>query len=449
MRCETLVGSVDPSRGLGGQARRFVFHGLSSELVRLPPGYDSIPAAGARSQDPVIANLMRAGWRYEGCQPFEQLSPLHHDMRRSVAPGRLQTIGEPPIGHRLEAVEGEGRTRHVSTQPLESSPIVLGDGHVGVQAHPAVSYTAGRDPGPRLHAVLFLFSRRLHPVPETTPRISCLGAGRDPRSDGCVAERRHQEIVGREWIFLHRDPLPLEPAQDASSRACEYARHVLGLGRWQWGEETGHRRRPRVDTVEHEGVEVGREVQRGAKALDERDRAASSAPDPEIPFRSPPLVGEDGPQETTQHLTRQPSVPGTAVAKRVRKREHPLPDRDFGQYVVDEMGGGIGHAPTSTRRTESPAFAREGDEPNIEQHQTADQSYLEEGVQLLELARNAQRLFAKHEAKEKCRLRDFPGVELLFEAEELIPSGRASLIFLRKPWLRPRRKKPPNRRSMA
>jgi site-specific DNA recombinase len=44
---------------------------------------------------------------------------------------------------------------------------------------------------------------------------------------------------------------------------------------------------------------------------------------------------------------------------------------------------------------------------DIEQHQEADQSYLEEGVQLLELARNAQRLFAKQEAKEKRRLLGF------------------------------------------
>ncbi len=44
---------------------------------------------------------------------------------------------------------------------------------------------------------------------------------------------------------------------------------------------------------------------------------------------------------------------------------------------------------------------------DIEQHQEADQSYLEEGVQLLELARNAQRPFAKQEAKEKRRLLGF------------------------------------------
>jgi site-specific DNA recombinase len=37
----------------------------------------------------------------------------------------------------------------------------------------------------------------------------------------------------------------------------------------------------------------------------------------------------------------------------------------------------------------------------IEDHQEADHSYLDEGVQLLELAQNAQRLFAKQDPREK------------------------------------------------
>jgi site-specific DNA recombinase len=43
----------------------------------------------------------------------------------------------------------------------------------------------------------------------------------------------------------------------------------------------------------------------------------------------------------------------------------------------------------------------------IERHQTADRSYLEEGVRLLELARNAQRLFERQESREKRRLLNF------------------------------------------
>ncbi len=43
----------------------------------------------------------------------------------------------------------------------------------------------------------------------------------------------------------------------------------------------------------------------------------------------------------------------------------------------------------------------------IEQHEAANQSYMAEGVRLLELARRARRLFEKQEAREKRRLLDF------------------------------------------
>jgi hypothetical protein len=43
----------------------------------------------------------------------------------------------------------------------------------------------------------------------------------------------------------------------------------------------------------------------------------------------------------------------------------------------------------------------------IERNQEADKSYLDEGVALLELARNAQRLFTEQEPREKRRLLNF------------------------------------------
>ena len=43
----------------------------------------------------------------------------------------------------------------------------------------------------------------------------------------------------------------------------------------------------------------------------------------------------------------------------------------------------------------------------IERHQEADKSYMDEGVQLLELARKAQTLFDRQEPREKRRLLDF------------------------------------------
>ena len=44
---------------------------------------------------------------------------------------------------------------------------------------------------------------------------------------------------------------------------------------------------------------------------------------------------------------------------------------------------------------------------DIERHQSADQSYLEDGVRLIELAQNARRLFEKQDSREKRRLLNF------------------------------------------
>jgi site-specific DNA recombinase len=69
---------------------------------------------------------------------------------------------------------------------------------------------------------------------------------------------------------------------------------------------------------------------------------------------------------------------------------------------------------------------------DIEQHQDADQSYLEEGVQLLELVRNAQRLFAKQEAKEKRRLLGFLVSNCSWKGGELTVELRQPFDLLEK-----------------
>ena len=58
-------------------------------------------------------------------------------------------------------------------------------------------------------------------------------------------------------------------------------------------------------------------------------------------------------------------------------------------------------------RTEQEYCLRE-----IERHQNADKSYMNEGVQLLELARNAQRLFGQQEPRQKPPLAQFRTIEL-------------------------------------
>jgi site-specific DNA recombinase len=66
----------------------------------------------------------------------------------------------------------------------------------------------------------------------------------------------------------------------------------------------------------------------------------------------------------------------------------------------------------------------------IERHQSADQSYLEEGVRLLELGRNAQRLFERQEPREKRRLLKFVVSNCSWKGGELTATPRQPFDIL-------------------
>ena len=66
----------------------------------------------------------------------------------------------------------------------------------------------------------------------------------------------------------------------------------------------------------------------------------------------------------------------------------------------------------------------------IERHQNADKSYLDEGVALLDLARNAQRLFTKQERSEKRRLLDFVLSNCTWEDGEVVATFRQPFDML-------------------
>jgi hypothetical protein len=68
---------------------------------------------------------------------------------------------------------------------------------------------------------------------------------------------------------------------------------------------------------------------------------------------------------------------------------------------------------------------------------------MEEGVQLLELAQNAQRLSEKQEAREKRRLLDFMVSNCTWRGRKLAVAFRQPFDFLQKPFWLTRRRKPP------
>ena len=51
---------------------------------------------------------------------------------------------------------------------------------------------------------------------------------------------------------------------------------------------------------------------------------------------------------------------GHPIPQGDRHRDDPLARRHPGDHAFDQVGGGLGHAPTGTRRTKSPPLAAEG-----------------------------------------------------------------------------------------
>jgi hypothetical protein len=66
----------------------------------------------------------------------------------------------------------------------------------------------------------------------------------------------------------------------------------------------------------------------------------------------------------------------------------------------------------------------------IERHESAEQSYMDEGVQILELARNAQRLFERQEPRQKRRLLNFVLSNCTWEDGEMVATFRQPFALL-------------------
>jgi site-specific DNA recombinase len=108
--------------------------------------------------------------------------------------------------------------------------------------------------------------------------------------------------------------------------------------------------------------------------------------------------------------------------KRHQAEYNRLNDRIHAMYV-DKLDGVVDTAfydrMSNQWREEQNRCQRE-----IERHQNADKSYLDEGVALLDLARNAERLFAKQEPRERRRLLNFVLSNCTWEDGEIIATFR-------------------------
>ena len=119
-----------------------------------------------------------------------------------------------------------------------------------------------------------------------------------------------------------------------------------------------------LDRLEHPvddtAVVVNVAVERRTEAVDEAHRFEARL------RRGPGTVlshmGLDHAQEDVPHGTRRYGLALQEVAQPLGHREHPLAHRQGREDVIDQVGGGLGHAPGVARGAECSPFARKGDQ---------------------------------------------------------------------------------------
>ena len=113
---------------------------------------------------------------------------------------------------------------------------------------------------------------------------------------------------------------------------------------------------------------------------------------------------------------------------RLRAEYNRLQDRIHAMYV-DKLDGRVDAAFFDKMSTE---WREEQDrcQREIDRHQEADQSYMDEGVQIFELARNAQRLFERQEPRQKRRLLNFVLSNCTWEDGEVVATFRQPFDLL-------------------
>jgi len=265
----------------------------------------------------VIPIPVDAGGRNEGSQPFEKLKGREQDLGTTVwcrlgepvqQPGLARAEGRDSVG-RMEPLEGERRPGTVSDEPFHALTVITRDADGGIDAEPTGSL-------PSEHAVGFV--------------KEALGAE--------VAEHAALD-----------DALEVEP--------------VVGLKPGGFMKSDLTVRPLRECAIEDDTVEVEVPVQGRAEPVEEADAAERGTV-----VRSWAGAAErraDGPEEDPQDGACGVGVVVQEGPQPFWKAEHPLAHGQMGKHVVSEMRGDLGHAPCVARRADSPALARERDEPVV------------------------------------------------------------------------------------
>jgi len=307
-----------------------------------------------RREHTEISDEVKARRRDDRSDAAEQIVGLEQDRDGAVAPGLLQAVAELAARELLQAFLRDRRPAEVAAEPLEPGAVARADGDGGMDVEPR--YLAHR-----------LVGAREERVDDAEQGAACAVTGeREASGGGCVAGGEHGLVVGQRVVLggaFEGAAVLLEDLLHAASGA---AGHVLHVGAGGCGERVERERALRsvahVHAVEGEGVYVDVEPEGRVRPLHDGDGAGVHAGDgaeAELTLGAVPERAAHLPKESGDHVGAELPVVAEHGADPPRHRANPLADRRFGEDLLLEVDGHVGHSPPQAARAEPPALAGE------------------------------------------------------------------------------------------
>jgi hypothetical protein len=317
---------------------------------------DAGPPRGSRAQHAVIQQQVDPRPGRQRRQPLEQRQRLEHEVRGRIRPSVPEVQNHLPLRRQVQPLLRDRWAEGVSAETLEPHAIPRWDDDARVQVEtvpPRVARSeALRRERQQLRRRTTAAHGRTGPLAERQAALD--GRGRNSREHRglltpsirtpVVADRVHHATAGQE---------PLEAPIDGA----EHPVHLV-VGRWIARVKAQRRALLDIHLVQDERMHVDVQVQRGAKALDDRHRPAAP-PGRALLARATAERSEHGAHEDARDGAAERVVPGEHVSQPVRQAQHPLPHRDHGEDVIHQVRSTLGHAPAAAARTHRAAFARE------------------------------------------------------------------------------------------
>ena len=220
---------------------------------------------------------------------------------------------------------------------------------------------------PRMTALRFGRLDRLGRVPKPTKARARMR----PERHGSLHRRRrqpgqHRRLIrpcvrrGAVAVALSESPA-IEQACDARLHSGQHLLDVQSRQRACGVKGQGAGTVPREDAIQHECVGMEVEIEGSPKPLNHGYRAPTTVGDAAV-ARASAQNPEHGADEDGDDPAAHVVIPRQLIPQAVRQTQNPLPYRDIGEHVIDEVGGALRH-PAAAAAWTQPALTRKRDQP--------------------------------------------------------------------------------------